>query len=320
MEQPLISIIMPCYNHEAYVEQSIQSVIGQPYRNVELIAIDDGSKDRTPEIVEGLAKKYGFYHELHQVNQGVCHTMNKAIGLAKGRYIKFLASDDFLHEQSVWEFVNHMENNPEVDACFGDLLQVNQEGNTVRCLKSGLQTRFTSKFPVNSVIDISADMALQVSPIIGPSFIIKKSVLDEFGRFDESQVVEDWDLFLFLVCRSKKISYIPAVAGFYRTFGPKDRPYRKDYKKQFLTDIHIVTKYKNNVDRKSFETAIKNLVRLYVTISMASDESPAYYLGFVKKFPFIWTLFADFGFLRRILKLYREKLTTKFAAGVDRSL
>ncbi|MHB8544093.1 MAG: glycosyltransferase [Leptospirales bacterium] len=318
MDQPLISVIMPCYNHEKYVEQSILSVIGQPYKNVELIAIDDGSKDQTPEILKGLAQKHGFYHELQETNKGVCHTINKAIGLARGRYIKFLASDDFLHDQSLGEFVNRMENDAKIDVCFGDLIQVDKEGNQVRFLKSGLQSRFQSKFPVNSVVDISPDMAIQVSPIIGPSFLIKKSVLDEFGPFDENQIVEDWDLFLFLVCHSKNISYIPAVAGFYRTFPPQDRPYRRDHKKQFLTDIHIITKYKKNVDRKSFEIAIKNLVRLYVAIAVSSEESPAYFLGYAKKHLSLLSLFTDFKFLKKIFDFYKKTLITNLRSRLHR--
>ncbi|MHB8422855.1 MAG: glycosyltransferase [Leptospirales bacterium] len=318
MGQPLISVIMPCYNHEKYVRQSILSVIEQPYKNMELIAIDDASQDHTPEIIKGLAKEYGFYFELQQVNKGICHTLNKGIGLARGRYIKFLASDDFLHGQSIEEFVNHMENNPEIDACFGDLIEVDKEGNQVRSLRSGIQRPFQNKFPVNSVMDISPDMALQVSPIVGPSYIIKKSVLEEFGRFDETQIVEDWDLFLFLVCHSKKISYIPSVAGFYRVFSRKDKPYRRDNKKQFLTDIHIITKYKTHVQKQSFERSIKNLVALYAASSIVCDESPAYFFGFSKKFPFLWSLYMDLGFLHRILNLYREKFLMKLHSGLHR--
>ncbi|MHB1605926.1 MAG: glycosyltransferase [Leptospirales bacterium] len=312
MEQPLVSVVMPCYNHEKYVEQSILSVIRQPYKNVELIAIDDGSKDCTPEIVKRLAEKYDFYFELQQTNKGICHTLNKGIGLAKGRYIKFLASDDFLHDQSITEFVAAMENDPKIDACFGDLNEVDKDGNYIRCLKSGVSRLFESKFKVDSIADISPDMAIQVSPMIGSAYMIRKSVLDEFGRFNETLIVEDWDLFMYLVCHSKKISCIPAVAAYYRTIGLAERPVRRDNKRWFLSDFRIITKYKDHVSRKSFEIATKNIVRFHTKIAIECNESPSYLLWHVKKHLFLLSLFKDFKFLTKIFNFYKKSLITTF--------
>lgn len=309
MEKPLISVIVPCYNHEKYVGKSILSVIEQPYKNIELIVIDDGSQDNTAKIVKQLAEKHGFYSEIHKVNQGICRTLNKAIALSKGKYVKFLASDDFIHDQSITEFVNHMESNPDVDVCFGDLIKIDEDGNQVDFLKSGISNSFKKKYLVDNIVDVSGDIAIQSSPIIGPSYVIKKSILDEFGPFDESQIVEDWDLFLFLVCHSKKISYIPAVAGFYRIFSAKKRPYKRSIKKHFLSDIHIVSKYRDYVPAESFNNGIKNLVRHYSLASiLLHEESPAYFLGFVKKFPFLWSFLGDFWFQRQILNAYKKNL------------
>jgi glycosyltransferase involved in cell wall biosynthesis len=309
MGDPLVSVIVPCYNHERYVGKSILSVIEQPYKNIELIVIDDGSKDSTAKIVKDLAETYGFYCEIHKINQGICRTLNKAITLSTGKYLKFLASDDFIHDQSITEFVDHMESHPDVDVCFGDLIKIDKDGKQVGFLKSGIQKTFQRNFLIDNAVDISADMAIQSSPIIGPSYVIKKSVLKEFGPFDESLIVEDWDLFLFLVCHSKKISYIPVAAGFYRVFSVTDRPYKRSIKKQFLSDIQIISKYRNYVHDESFETGIKNLVRSYSIISILQrEESPVYFLGFVKKFPFLWSFLANFGFHRQLLNAYKKNL------------
>ena len=318
MAQPLVSVIMPCYNHEKYVEQSIQSVLDQPYKNIELIVIDDGSRDTTPEIIRKLGDQYGFYYELHGVNKGICHTLNKGISHASGRYIKFLASDDFLHEQSILDFINHMEKDPKIDACFGDLIEVDKEGNDVRLLKSGVSKLFQSRFLVSSIVNVSPDMAIQVSPMIGSAYIIKRSVLSEFGAFDESQIVEDWDLFLFLVCHLKKISYIPSIAGYWRRIELRERPVRRDNKRWFFSDVHIVTKYRHYVSRRSFETAIKNLIRFHASIAITCNESPVYLLRLAKKYLFVWALFADFGFVSRVLGFYREKALTKLHCKVYR--
>lgn len=94
-DEPLISIIMPAYNCERYIEEAIHSVIKQTYQSWELIVIDDGSKDRTVRIVEELSNKddrIRFYK--NEKNQGVSATRNKGISLAGGDWIAFLDSDD----------------------------------------------------------------------------------------------------------------------------------------------------------------------------------------------------------------------------------
>lgn len=318
MEQPKVTVIMPCYNHEKYVEQAIQSVIDQPYKNIELIVIDDGSRDRTPEMIRKLGDKYGFYYELQAVNKGICHTLNMAISRANGRYIKFLASDDFLHERSILEFVNHMETNPKIDACFGDLIEVDQDGNDVRILKSGVSKLFKKRFLVDSIENISADMAIQVSPMIGSAYIIKRSVLGEFGQFDETQIVEDWDLFLFLVCHLKKIAYIPSIAGYWRRIELNERPVKRDNKKWFLSDFQIITKYKNHVSRRSFEIGLKNIIRFHTSIAICCNESPSYLFRFAKRYLFIWALFAEIGFVSKVFGFYREKALTRLHLKVSR--
>lgn len=307
MEAPLISVIMPCYNHEKYVEQSIRSVISQPFKNLELIAIDDGSQDGTPEIIRRLGEAYGFTFALQKENRGVCHTLNTALDRARGRYIKFLASDDFLHDRSLSDFIAYMEGAPGIEACFGDLVEVDKNGATIGFLKSGIQQPFRQRFPVDDVTEISVDMALQISPILGPSYLFRKSLLKSFGRFDETQIVEDWDLFLHLVSHAKPLAYLPAIAGYYRRFTPQDKPIRRDNRKWFFSDLKTVEKYKDYAAKASFESAIKNIVKLHAAIAVTCGESPLFLLRPAKRYLFLWTLCADGAFLVSILKLYRKK-------------
>ena len=91
---PLVSVIIPCYNHQNYVEKSLKSVFDQTYKNIEIIVIDDGSKDNSVNILKELQKNNHFILEC-QENMGVCKTLNKAISMSKGKYIAILASDDY---------------------------------------------------------------------------------------------------------------------------------------------------------------------------------------------------------------------------------
>lgn len=101
-EQDLISIVMPAYNCEKYVEDTIKSVINQTYKNWELIVLDDGSKDNTANIINGLAaqdKRIKFYQ--NEKNQGVSATRNRGIALSRGEWIAFLDSDDMWQDEKL---------------------------------------------------------------------------------------------------------------------------------------------------------------------------------------------------------------------------
>lgn len=91
-DSPLISVIVPAYNAEEYLEQCIESLLNQSYKNLEIIVIDDGSTDNTAQIV----KQYPIVQYLHQHNKGLSATRNRGIELANGEYIHFMDADDLL--------------------------------------------------------------------------------------------------------------------------------------------------------------------------------------------------------------------------------
>lgn len=96
MEQPLISLILPVYGVEDYLEECIQSVVGQTYQNIEIILVDDGSKDRCPQIIDEWAKKDPRIRPIHKENGGQSSARNLGMELAKGEYITFIDSDDWV--------------------------------------------------------------------------------------------------------------------------------------------------------------------------------------------------------------------------------
>lgn len=104
--QKLISVIIPVYNCRKFVSEAIMSVINQPYHNIEIICIDDGSTDDSLLILQKLKKQYDFIQIVTQTNSGVSVARNKGIELVNGEYIAFLDADDlwvpnFLTEEKV---------------------------------------------------------------------------------------------------------------------------------------------------------------------------------------------------------------------------
>lgn len=93
---PKVSIIVPVYNVERYLEQCLKSALEQTLEDIEVLCIDDGSTDRSSEILDKLKREDGRIHVVHKENTGYGHTMNVGLDIAKGKYIVFLESDDFI--------------------------------------------------------------------------------------------------------------------------------------------------------------------------------------------------------------------------------
>ena len=96
-----VSVIIPMYNVEKYIGQCVESVCGQTLRELEVICIDDGSNDATAQVVESLREKDERVSLVVQRNQGVSASRNAGLKLARGEYISFLDSDDYLKENAL---------------------------------------------------------------------------------------------------------------------------------------------------------------------------------------------------------------------------
>ena len=97
MVKNLISVVVPVYNVENYLERCVESIIEQTYKQVEIILINDGSTDSCPVICDALANKYKTITVLHKQNGGLSDARNKGIEISKGEYIAFIDSDDYIY-------------------------------------------------------------------------------------------------------------------------------------------------------------------------------------------------------------------------------
>lgn len=101
MDRPLISVLIPAYNAEKYIEHCLKSVCGQTYDNLEIIVINDGSTDRTGEIADKIAEKDDRIDVIHQENAGVATTRNRLIERSRGEYILQVDADDYIDKNTV---------------------------------------------------------------------------------------------------------------------------------------------------------------------------------------------------------------------------
>ncbi len=125
MSTPLVSVVIPAYNHERFVGAAVDSVLAQSCSDLELIVVDDGSTDQTGQIVQDYADSRISYY--YQENQDAYNTINRGIGLARGRYVSILNSDDVYTEDRLERLVERLTEQQCVCA-FTDVIPISDDG------------------------------------------------------------------------------------------------------------------------------------------------------------------------------------------------
>jgi len=135
-EKPLVSVTIAAYNHEKYIEETLLSIINQTYKNIELIIIDDGSSDRTFEIIQNTLKKYPnrFVRTdiSTQKNVGTNETSNRLNKKIKGEFSYALASDDVAYPQAIEKQLNFLLNHPDYVLVVGDNRFIDENSNPIK--------------------------------------------------------------------------------------------------------------------------------------------------------------------------------------------
>lgn len=158
MVEELISIIVPVYNVEKYLEKCIESIINQTYRNIEIILVDDGSKDNSGNICDKYAEKDSRIKVIHKKNGGLSDARNSGLEVAKGKYVGFVDSDDFIAKDMYEYLFKLMKNN---DACISvcnyekkweNISKKNEEKNFVKDYDIVLNSSEALKYIVDDKI------------------------------------------------------------------------------------------------------------------------------------------------------------------------
>jgi len=183
----LVSVIVPTYNAEKTIADTISSILCQSFSNLELIIIDDGSTDNTAEIVHKFNDNRINY--VYQTNQERAETRNHGIALAQGELIAFVDSDDIWLFNKLEKQLDVIKNNPDIGLIYCDLIHFDDE--TGREL-----FRFSNKVNLrrgnNCIKAILRDNFIQ-----SPTPIVRKDIFDKLGLFDSSLIpVEDWDMWI----------------------------------------------------------------------------------------------------------------------------
>jgi glycosyltransferase involved in cell wall biosynthesis len=117
MDAPLISVIIPVYNKEKTIEKCVHSVLNQRYPNIEVILVDDGSRDSSYDLCVRLSSEHPNITVVHQENKGVSAARNVGLSLARGEFVSFVDSDDWLHEHMLATLLENMDQETDISVC-----------------------------------------------------------------------------------------------------------------------------------------------------------------------------------------------------------
>lgn len=277
MEKILVSVLIPTYNHENYVQETINSIINQTYQNIELIVIDDGSKDSTwqkiQEMKEVCQKRFVNVIFETKVNEGACATLNSLIEKANGEYIYIIASDDTAMPTAIEKEVEFLTNNPDYVLCVGDnaimdsdsrICYWDKKRNIVHEKSKAKYKTFGEYLQKTQNLDFTEDYFGSYSTIyprnyIPNGYLIRKSIFEKISYFTKEAPLEDYWLML-QISKYAKMKYINEVLFNYRwheTNTIKQKSRIGEY-------IDKTRKYENKLlENLDFSTVLPNVKDFY---------------------------------------------------------
>lgn len=288
MKTPLVTVLMPVYNVEDYIIESLSSIINQTYRNLEILVINDASIDRTLEKVQSFNDERIRIINNEQ-NKGIPYTRNVGLKEAHGKYIALMDSDDISYPERIEKQVQFMESNLDIDVV-GTFYQV--FGGT---LNGGIfKRKVKSKYitPLDLKIKFLFNCAIH-----NPTSMLRKDTINKYElRYNTDYfVVQDYDLFV-QISKFGKLAILPEVLYKYRV-GHSN-----------ITKKSLQTKVLN---RRKIISAIHNDILKFYGFTFTEEELETYNLLFFDN-QSTESLFEDFdsriiSLLVKMSKVNREK-------------
>ena len=234
-----ISVIIPVYNAEKYIFESLNSIINQTFRNFELIIINDNSSDNSLSIIKKFKRKY-IKNDIKILNNkkrfGIAKTLNKGINFCKGELIARMDADDISHIQRLEKQISFLNKNPKVGLLGTNSMHINEEGMNIGCTNLPLKDE-----------DIRANFFF-LNPFNHQSIIFRKSLLSKKNYNETFSTTQDYEFYSRIIRKT-------SVANL-KEYLIKQRIHNKSisFKKkniQLENTLKVQSKYYNlNMDRK----------------------------------------------------------------------
>jgi glycosyltransferase involved in cell wall biosynthesis len=196
--KPLVSVCIPAYNSAVYIKKTMESVLSQNYQNIELVVVDDCSRDNTLEIVESV-RDPRIRIVRNETNLGMTGNWNKCLAEARGDYIKLICADDILYRDSIEKELRALQKHPEVTLVMSDTALIDENEKRTGCFK---------RYPKSGLLEGKkvAKRALIFKSFFGApcNTLFPRSSYERAGGFDpEFPYILDFDMWLRMACLGK---------------------------------------------------------------------------------------------------------------------
>ncbi|NMD68800.1 glycosyltransferase [Bacillus sp. DNRA2] len=226
---PKLSIIVPVYNVEKFLGDCVKSILSQSFKEFELILVNDGSTDRSGVICDEYAKKDQRIQVHHKENGGQSSARNKGIDVAKGQYLGFIDSDDWIHNDMYNILFNKaLEAKADIAAC--NIIQYNKDDTKYYFCNDSTECLFDRN---SAMGELYLNHRLTFSPC---NKIYKRSLFENI-RFKEGYILEDIDFAYRIIHQSKKVFYTGEALYNYR-YNDKSTM-RKAFSKKRLDEFEV---------------------------------------------------------------------------------
>ena len=220
--KPLVSFLIPYYNHKQYVGQTLDSILNDTYPNKEIIIINDGSTDTDISVINNWIERNNNTLPIKFIsreNKGVTKTFNELARTSKGKYIVFCASDDYLINNTIKDRVSILEQNQEKMVLVADTSVVDVNSKTI--YRSSIDEWMPHKHSNKENYFTDEGLTYEIInrwKLPGPCNMMNKKLFIESGGYDETLFLEDWDFYLRAAAQKSIIYYDQKVAA-YRIHG-----------------------------------------------------------------------------------------------------
>ena len=186
MTSDLVSVVIPVYNSEKFLEECLDSILTQTYQNIEIIAVDDGSTDSSPDILERYSDKINI---ISQKNQGLASALNLGISKMKGDWFKWFSPDDVMHSNTIKTLIDETKNHSDNIILYSNWNIIDDTGNTLREFHESNYNEL-SEFDFN--LRLLDGQQINVNTTLIPAIFLKKYGIREL----DEPVAIDYDFFL----------------------------------------------------------------------------------------------------------------------------
>lgn len=269
--KPLVSVIIPVYNAELTIINTLDSVLNQTWENIEIICVNDGSTDKSLDILDAFQKKHQEKIFIFDVkNSGACKARNLGISKAKGDYIQFLDADDLISSNKIEAQVEKLlETNRNCLASCQWMLFENQPPEKIASRKLSVYKDYESGWKF--LLDLWNNQEM----MIVNAWLIPKKIIEEVGGWDESlSKNQDGEYITRILLKSSGVKFVPDITAYYRSQADKNISQQKT----FNSIESVLQSYKTieHEVRKSIESKeiILGLKKLY--LKFIYDTFPKY--------------------------------------------